>query len=212
MTERTRSSDDEPSNGIGDVLRAARRGMGVSLERAAAQTHLRETYLAALERDDVEGLGLDPAYVRGTLRTYADYLGLDSASLLARHHASVALVAGSRTPSDAAATDDRPRPHRTLRIVAGVVGLIVIAVLAFVVGETLARRSLLPFWEASDHGLVAWSAADESASRILVPRNTRRTGFAGQEASRILVPRNTRRTGFAGQEICDADDGCTVVE
>jgi hypothetical protein len=119
--------------------------------------------------------------VRGTLRTYADYLGLDSASLLARHHASVALVAGSRTPSDAAATDDRPRPHRALRIVAGVVGLIVIAVLAFVVGETLARRSLLPFWEASDHGLVAWSAADESASRILVPRNARWTGFAGQE-------------------------------
>ena len=38
------------------------------------------------------------------------------------------------------------------------------------------------------------------ASRILVPRNTRRTGFAGQEPWRILVPRSTRRAGFAGQQ------------
>ena len=61
--------------------------MGIPLERAARDTDLRATYLAALERDDAESLGLDPSYIRGTLRTYADYLGLDSRALVARHRA-----------------------------------------------------------------------------------------------------------------------------
>jgi hypothetical protein len=167
MTGRRRRNDDEPSNGIGDVLGAARRGMGVSLERAAAHTHLRETYLAALERDDVDDLGLDPAYVRGTLRTYADYLGLDSVSLLARHRARVVHGAGPATASDAVVPDDRPSPRPALRIVAGVVGLVIIAVLAFVLGETLVRRSIVPFWEMSGHGVVAWEPGPATPDKKL---------------------------------------------
>jgi cytoskeleton protein RodZ len=77
---------------VGDTLRAARRGMGFSLQDAAAHTNLRETYLTALENDKVEPLGLDPAYVRGSLRSYADYLGLDATALLARYRAN-----GART-------------------------------------------------------------------------------------------------------------------
>jgi cytoskeleton protein RodZ len=151
MTRRRRRRDDASPGGIGDVLGAARRGMGISVERAAAATHLRESYLAALERDDVTALGLDPIYVRATLRTYADYLGLDSESLLARHRADagpdeasgtpvVARVGASTSEPVAGGAADRPTPRRVLGATAGVIGLLVIAVVAFSLGETLARR------------------------------------------------------------------------
>lgn len=148
---------EEPAGCVGDTLRAARRGMGVSLGDAAAQTHLRETYLSALEADDVDALGLDPAYVRGTLRTYADYLGLDAPSLLARHRANGAQTVGSealggratRDPAQNAGAgeadaDDQPGWRHVTRTVGGVVGLVIIAVVAFAAGEMLAGRVALP--------------------------------------------------------------------
>lgn len=134
---RTSREREVPSGGVGDTLRAARRGMGVSLEDAAAKTHLRKTYLTALEDDNVEALGLDPAYVRGTLRSYADYLGLDATSLLARYRAN-----GAHAP--ATVEGDQAVWHQLTRIVGGVVGLIIIAVVAFAAGGMLAQRSVLP--------------------------------------------------------------------
>jgi hypothetical protein len=101
------------------------------------------------------------------LRTYADYLGLDSVSLLANHRARVAHGAGPATPSDAVVLDDRPSPRPVLRIVAGVVGLVIIAVLAFVLGETLVRRSIVPFWEVSGHGVVAWEPGPATPDKKL---------------------------------------------
>jgi cytoskeletal protein RodZ len=69
------------ATGIGDTLRAARREHGTSLADAAAETRVRETYLAALEEEDFTALGGD-VYVKGFLRSYARYLGVDPDPLL----------------------------------------------------------------------------------------------------------------------------------
>jgi cytoskeletal protein RodZ len=158
MARRRRRDDEQAGPGIGQILRAARGAMGVSVERAAGDTHLRATYLAALERDDAESLGLDPAYIRGALRTYADYLGLDSGALVARQRAGDARGEARRrdgrppsgphhTSAAAGGGDvahDRPLPHRIARVVAGVVVLAVVAVIAFALGQALGQGSLLP--------------------------------------------------------------------
>jgi Helix-turn-helix domain len=61
-------------------IRSGRSGddlAGVELAQIEADTHIRTRYLKALEDERFDLIPGD-AYVRGFLRTYADYLGLDS--------------------------------------------------------------------------------------------------------------------------------------
>lgn len=67
--------------GIGETLRAARHEQGKTLADAAAETRVREAYLAALEEEQFEVLGGD-VYVKGFLRSYARFLELDPEPLL----------------------------------------------------------------------------------------------------------------------------------
>jgi hypothetical protein len=66
---------------IGDTLREARRRRGLDLHACEAGTKIRAKYLVALEEEQFEILP-EPAYVRGFLRTYADFLELDPRPLL----------------------------------------------------------------------------------------------------------------------------------
>jgi hypothetical protein len=63
---------------------AAKRGeRGLSIEQVAASTRIRAEYLRALEADD-HGAFAAPVYVRGHIRTYANFLGLDPEELIAQ--------------------------------------------------------------------------------------------------------------------------------
>src|SRR5216683_4549417 len=68
---------------VGAFLAAKRGERGLTLQQAAAATHIRLEHLSALEADEPELLPA-PVYARGYLRTYARYLGLDSESLVVR--------------------------------------------------------------------------------------------------------------------------------
>ncbi len=61
--------------GVGAALRRARTKRGVTLEAAARDTRIRRDILQALEDEDFDQL-LGDVYVRGSLRSYAQYLGL----------------------------------------------------------------------------------------------------------------------------------------
>jgi hypothetical protein len=61
---------------IGSSLREARLRQGVDLVEAEAATKIRSKYLHALEDEQFEVLPAQ-TYVKGFLRAYADYLGLD---------------------------------------------------------------------------------------------------------------------------------------
>jgi cytoskeleton protein RodZ len=69
------------ATGIGPALRKARLLRGKSIEEASRETRIRAEYLAALERERFESL-LGDVYVRGFLRSYSSYLGLDSDKVL----------------------------------------------------------------------------------------------------------------------------------
>ena len=67
--------------GIGQTLSDERRRQGRTLADAAAETRVRESYLAALETEDFDVLGGD-VYARGFIRLYGKYLGLDAEELV----------------------------------------------------------------------------------------------------------------------------------
>jgi cytoskeleton protein RodZ len=73
--------------GVGDALRKARTKRGLTLDEAARDTRIRPDLLAALEDEDFDKL-MGDVYVRGSLRSYAQCLGLNPdkvVQLYARH-------------------------------------------------------------------------------------------------------------------------------
>jgi cytoskeletal protein RodZ len=73
---------DDGGNGrrIGELLERRRLERGLTLKEVEEATKIRTRYLEGLERDDYTVLP-DAVYVRGFLKTYADYLGLDGEAL-----------------------------------------------------------------------------------------------------------------------------------
>ncbi|XLQ11589.1 MAG: helix-turn-helix domain-containing protein [cyanobacterium endosymbiont of Epithemia adnata isolate EadnSB Bon19] len=68
---------------IGNQLYQARREQNISLEMVAADTFISLGLLQSLEKGDLKDLP-EPIYVRGLIKKFADYLGLNG-SVLANH-------------------------------------------------------------------------------------------------------------------------------
>src|SRR5438034_8470643 len=74
---------------IGSSLREARVRRKLELSQVEADTRIRAKYLMALESNRFEALPA-PAYAKGFLRTYADYLGLDAQRFVDEYNARFA--------------------------------------------------------------------------------------------------------------------------
>jgi cytoskeleton protein RodZ len=72
---------------LGSLLREARETKGLSLEQAQDKTRINARFLAALEEGQFQTLPT-PVHVRGYLRNYARFLGLDPRPLLERYELS----------------------------------------------------------------------------------------------------------------------------
>lgn len=66
---------------VGSILCRCREFSHISIEEAAEATKIGKNYLRSLEEDRFEDLP-SPAYLKGFLRTYATYLGLQSEELI----------------------------------------------------------------------------------------------------------------------------------
>jgi len=67
----------------GAHLKAVRDASGLTIMEAASRTHIKEAHLEAIEALDVDGLPPRP-YAIGFVKTYAEFLGLDGAQVVAR--------------------------------------------------------------------------------------------------------------------------------
>jgi len=118
--------------GIGETLRAARRQQRRTLSDAAAETRVRETYLAALEEEEFSALGGD-VYVKGFLRSYARYLGLDPDPLVAAYRRE--FERGEETPTVAPGTvPPLPVPGERPPQLALIAGAIVFVLVVIAIG------------------------------------------------------------------------------
>jgi cytoskeleton protein RodZ len=70
---------------IGSTLREARVRRKLTLQQAEEETKVRVKYIQAMENEDFDVMP-SPAYVKGFLRTYATYLGLDHEIILEEYH------------------------------------------------------------------------------------------------------------------------------
>src|SRR5207248_4698638 len=66
---------------IGSTLREARMRARIDISEVEARTKIRAKYLRAIENEEWDLLP-GPVYAKSFLRTYGDYLGLDSRMLL----------------------------------------------------------------------------------------------------------------------------------
>ncbi|MBC7233186.1 MAG: helix-turn-helix domain-containing protein [Chloroflexi bacterium] len=81
---------------LGEMLRKAREAKGLSLEQVEEATKIVRSYLQALEDEEFERLPA-PVYVKGFLKNYASYLGLDPQDVLSLYTASTTPI--SPTPT-----------------------------------------------------------------------------------------------------------------
>ncbi len=68
---------------LGRILSEARIARGLTLDDVERETRIARRYLDALEHDDFDALPA-PVYCRAFLRTYAQFLGVDSSEVLGR--------------------------------------------------------------------------------------------------------------------------------
>ena len=136
---------------IGEILREARHQRHASLEDASRATRIKMEILEQLEADEFDRLAA-PTYTKGFLRLYAEYLGLDSQSLVDAYLRS---QGGLRRQGLHMETDKaiRARKPRELQLPIRSVGLVVagltLAVLAVVVGKSVLSRRGSPAAQTS---------------------------------------------------------------
>lgn len=69
-------------NTVGTMLKDARMAKGITLPEVEKQTRIRLKFLEAIERDAYHLLP-SPVYAKGFVKNYSDFLGLDSAVIMA---------------------------------------------------------------------------------------------------------------------------------
>ena len=137
---------------IGTSLREARSRRQVPIVQAEQATKIRGKYLRALEEERFDLLP-SQTYVKGFLRTYADYLGLDGQLYVDEYNSR--FVTGDEW---APRRSSRVTEHRDRRLQAAVVlvALVVVAVLTVVV---------ISAWKTSSGGRDVPRAAKRPAVR-----------------------------------------------
>ena len=117
---------------IGSSLREARMRRGLELSQVERDTRIRPRYLMALEEEQFDVLP-GPAYTRGFLRTYADYLGLDAQRFIDEYNSRFA-------PEEEPAGTAPVRIQRPRRLTRWLV-LVPIAVILALIGWQATRGS-----------------------------------------------------------------------
>ena len=152
---------------VGERLRAAREGKGLSLEDVAAQTRIPRRHLESLEQADWENLPA-PTYTTGFAKSYASAVGLDRTEIGEQLRIE---LGGVRAPATQAEVFEPADPARTMPRWL-VLAAIAAVVLVIVVMTWLSNRSL------HDEGSAGQPAATAPAT----------TGIASQPAARTQAP------------------------
>ncbi len=122
---------------IGTTLREARIRARIDISEVEARTKIRAKYLRAIENEEWDLLP-GPVYVKSFLRTYGDFLGVDSRLLVDEYKRRYERPADQDLRPISARSRERERKRRRPRLgpVAAVVLVLVVVVAAlFVVGS-----------------------------------------------------------------------------
>jgi hypothetical protein len=136
---------------LGSSLREARHRRKIEIAQAEQATKIRGKYLRALE-DEQFALLPSETYVKGFLRTYAEYLGLDGQLYVDEYDSR--FVAGH----EASQRPRRSRPRRSRRLET----VVVVAVLAAIAILTVV---VIGAWSSSDRGKTGGTTGARHGSK-----------------------------------------------
>ena len=165
---------------IGNSLREARLRQNLDFPRIEEGTKIRGKYIQALEAERFEVLPGD-TYVKGFLRTYAEYLGLDGQLYVDEYNSRFASVEEPMTPST---PPTRPR-HRVSEsnfvvvALAAIVAITVLVVVAFGFGDGTSSDPTV--------GPVGSSTAASTATETTTGSQQAGTGKPKSTLARLLV-------------------------
>ncbi|HEX4942188.1 MAG TPA: helix-turn-helix domain-containing protein [Actinomycetota bacterium] len=182
----------DPRPGVGSALQRAREVRGLSLDEAARDTRLRVDQLDALEREDFDVLPGE-VYVRASLRTYANYLGLD-ADKVSDAYARTAVEAEPAPPPGKLGTVERMiaasriRDNQRFLLVAAITILLILLALG-----VLSRGEAAPPAGTIPAGTASPVPTDPTIRVVVVARSDVTVGSEadGKRDSQVLRPGET---------------------
>jgi len=158
--------DATPAPPVGETLQLARERKGVDLYRAERDTKIRLRYLSALEDSDYDELPA-PVYVKGFLRNYAIYLGLEPDEILDRWRdemeamRTATRVAVAPPPMPIVEPGGRRFTITPSMIVTGLVTLVVIAFVGYIGIQFLRFAEVTPIELTYPDDLVSTISAEQ---------------------------------------------------
>jgi hypothetical protein len=186
---------------IGNSLREARVRQGLEFPQIELATKIRAKYVRALEDEQFGILPAQP-YVKGFLRTYAEYLGLDG-QLYVDEYSSRFVNEGGYLEEAAAARRTSPRVHRdrgierkvVLLALAGIAALTALVIVAWKFGgggsgtPSVVHQKAAP---AAAHGLQLTAVGSGTYVEV------RRGSAHGPVLLQATLARNGRAERVAG--------------
>jgi cytoskeleton protein RodZ len=190
---------------IGSTLREARMRSRIDISEVEAATKIRAKYLRALENEEWDLLP-GPTYIRSFLRTYGNYLGLDSRMLAdefrQRYEGPTEQDLRPRTPMSR--ERDRAPRRRVPSWITILAVIVVIVGVLYLVGSSTNNGPAVPAGHARANGNAA--RHHRHHHRAILP--LRRPGRASL-VTLSLVPTGTVYVCLvngAGQKLIDAQD------
>jgi cytoskeleton protein RodZ len=189
--------------GLGEELRAAREARNLSLSDVSERLHIRTVYLQSLEEEDWAAIAA-PVYVRGFLRTYARFLGLDPEAVVARFNEAVPVQQGSTAQVRLVGAARRgPSPWLWLAAAVAVVLLVYVGYNYYELQQEQAATTVRPAAEPQTARTAPLPGAGASRRLAAVPpaaHSTSATGEAGRKVLALkLVQRSWLRIAVDGQ-------------
>jgi cytoskeleton protein RodZ len=187
---------DAPLETVGQDLRAARLRRGEDLATVSKALKIRKDHLEAIEEDRLEQLP-GRTYAIGFVRTYADYLGLDTGQCLERFKAEIA----GRSDAEPVHTvqvideDEHKRLPQGWKIIAGAIVVLMIWGAYYVLSNT---GSMMPQTEPPPAPPAPKPVAVQAPPPVEAPPPAQTTPSTDPGPA-----------GFAGQTIAAADPAAT---
>jgi TonB family protein len=146
---RLRAAEIDPKNfpAVGPYLEAVRSQQNLSLATVSERTHIKASYIEAIEQSSVERLP-SRAYGVGFVRAYAEALGLDPAPVIERFKSEAGLATAARPAAPAHQDHASARTSAPVQDPPRLSLLAVLAILAFMLwcglSVTRPRETALP--------------------------------------------------------------------
>jgi hypothetical protein len=184
---------------IGASLREARSRRGLSLEDVQKRLRIRDRYLVALEEERWDALPGE-AYVKGFLRTYAEFLGLDGTLYLDEFNARFASPEEEPFVPETLARSGGSRILTRTIVGVVVVGVVAAGLAALGSGRSAARGRIVPAAAAAAPKRIV-PLGMPVAPVVLPPKPKRKPPTARIRAVHSRSWLSVRVGGPAGREV-----------